>query len=263
MELPMIRALLLALALSLLADRASAQACVVQANGDCMLEPTAAEGQDSSPYSFQPGTARGNLETNYAVTGLDSMGRSHDFVTYLRFELPPTLLDPGETVTMARLLLYYAFTYAYPPDPLPTVPHPNDPTLISVHRVLSPWDENVLTWTNKPAYLGQAAAYRADITAFGVKEFIVTDLVRSWAHGTLPNYGFAVASPSGIPFGMWSWEAEPVIPTHQKARLRITVGPGGDPPAPIPVMPAWITALLVIAVATALALYMPRASGRS
>jgi len=261
----MIRPLLLALAWLLLADVAAAQTCVVQTNGDCMLEPTAAEGQDVSPYCFLPALARGQYETNYAFTAFDTGGVCHHFQTYLRFELPPDLLDPGETVTTARLLLYYAFTFAFE-GPAPTVPHA--PITVNIHQVLAPWtggpspyNEDAVTWSNRPPHAAAVAGTRNDITNFGVQQFFVTDLVRSWAHGTKPNHGFVVVSPNDIPFGMHSWEAEPPVTTGQKARLRITVGPG-SPPQQVPFMPAWITALLVIAVATLLALYMPRASGR-
>jgi hypothetical protein len=229
----MIRPLFLALALLLLSDLVAAQSCIVQVNGDCMLEPNAAQGQDVSPYCFLPTLARGQYETNYAFTANDDEGACHNFQTYLRFELPANLLDPGETVTTARLLLYYAFTFGFD-GPAPTLPHA--PITVNVHEVVSAWNEDAVTWVNRPPYAAASVASLGNITNLGVKEFIVTDLVAAWAHGTKQNRGFAVISPNDIPFGMNSWEADPAVPSFQKARLRITVGPG-TPAEPVPIWP--------------------------
>jgi hypothetical protein len=229
----MIRLLLLAASLLSFAEVARAQTCIVQANGDCMLEPSAAQGDDVSPYCFLPSLARGQYETSYAFSAVDDEGACHNFETYLRFALPADLLEPGETVTTARLLLYYAFTFGFD-GPAPTLPHA--PITVHVSEVSSAWTEDAVTWANRPGFVSPPAASLSNVTNLGVKEFIVTDLVRAWAHGTKPNRGFAVTSPNDIPFGMNSWEADPAVPPFQKARLRITVGPGA-PPTPVPLFP--------------------------
>lgn len=198
-----------------------------------MLEPNAAQGQDVSPYCFLPTLARGQYETNYTFTANDGGGVCHNFETYLRFELPSDLLDPGETVITARLLLYYAFTFGFE-GPAPTLPHA--PITVNVHEVLNAWTEDAVTWANRPPHAAAVAAGLDDITNLGVQQFIVTDLVAAWAHGSKQNRGFVVISPDDIPFGMHSFEADPSVPSFQKARLRITVGPG-TPPEAVPVYP--------------------------
>ncbi len=233
MEFPLLRRLWLILPLLLVAELSDAQTCVIQANGDCMLQPTAEQGQDVSPYCFLPLLTRGDYETNYSFTANDDEGVCHNFETFLRFDLPANLLDPGETVVTARLLLFYAFTFGFD-GPAPTLPHA--PISVRIHEVLNPWTESTMTWSNRPAYAQTPTTTVGGITNLGLREFIVTDLVRHWAHGTKQNRGFAVVSPNDIPFGMHSWEADPSVPVAQKARLRITVGPG-TPPASIPLFP--------------------------
>ena len=62
--------------------------------------------------------------------------------------------------------------------------------------------------------------------------------------------------------GVYSWEAElpPASRSTLVSSLLIVTGPGESPQ--IPVMPAWIAALLVLGVATVLAIRMPKGRGR-
>jgi hypothetical protein len=222
----------LTLALLLCADAALAQACNPAITSACLIEPTAAQGEDVAPYCFLPTLSRGQYETLYALTANDDEGVCHNFETYLRFDLPANLLDPGETVTNAILLVPYLFSFAFGGTPTPP-PHP--PVALRVYRVESFWsDEDSITWGNRPGYAAAPVAEHTGITNYGLREFDVTSLVREWAHGTRPNYGFALTSPNDRALGFYSWEAE--VPTSQKVRLLIQTGPGAAPPQ-VPVFP--------------------------
>ncbi len=198
----------------------SAQAAVF----DLMPGPA---GEDTSPYSFIPSLVRGNYTTMYAMTGEDEDGIAHDQIAYLKFELPPGLLQPGETVIAASLFMVFSFTFSHDGTP----PPPGGE--MYVHEVPSPWNEQTMTWNNKPA-VGPMIASETNIPDFGSYEFDVTDTVRFWAHGTTPNNGFAVTNPSDTPIGFHTWDATSVDPLLMN-RLVIVTGPG-DPPPSVPVL---------------------------
>lgn len=250
------RLLLLAIAMLMFAGDAHAQACRA---GDppslCVIEPSTVNGEDTAPYCFVPSLPRADYDTLYAVTSIEG-AECHSFVTYLRFTLPANLLDPGETVTNALLVAAYNFGFEYGQGPNT---NPHAPISMSVHRVLQPWAEGTLDWNNKPSYSEIPADTKTGITQPGDVVFNVTNLVRGWAHGTTQNHGFALTTPNSHTIGMYSWET--ALPASEKNALYIVIG-SGSPPA-IPIMPAWITALFVIAVATVLALSMPRTRGPS
>jgi hypothetical protein len=229
MRPPSLALLLLPLSF-LVAERAGAQTCTPFDQG-CIIAPTAS-GEDVSPYCFLPTLARGDYETNYALTADDDGGACHNFETYLKFVLPSSLLASGQTVTRATLLLYYGFSFVL--DGTPTPP-PHAPITLRVHEVTAPWTEATTTWTNRPSY-GPAIASVGGITNYGIRSFDVTALVRDWAHGRKQNRGFALTSPDERAIGFHSWEAEPTVPSNQKARLYLEVGSGSPPPS-IPVFP--------------------------
>jgi len=180
-----------------------------------------AEGRDTSPYAFIPSLVRGNYETMYAQTAVDENMLPHDQIAYLAYDLPPGLLQPGETVLSATLFMVFSFTFSHDGSP----PPPGGE--LYVHEVTAGWDEQTLNWNNRPAF-GPTIASRTDIDAFASYSFDVTDTVRFWAHGTTPNEGFAVTNPTDVPIGFHSWEsnADPLLKNH----LVIVTGPGSPPP---------------------------------
>jgi len=81
--------------------------------------------------------------------------------------------------------------------------HYSDTAKLNVGPISGDWEENSLTWNNKPA-INQAQAIEAEISIAdsGWKEVAVTSLVRKWLDGDLENkgvfiypYGFLYASP--------------------------------------------------------------------
>lgn len=199
----------------------SAQAAVFD------LKPDGAAGKDTAPYAFIGSLVRGNNETLFAQTALDENQIPHDMITYLEYELPPGLLQPGETVLGASLFMVFSFTFSHDGTP----PPPGGE--LYVHEVTEAWDEQTLNWNNRPAY-GPVVDSETNISSFGSYEFDVTETVRLWAHGLDDNHGFAVLNPTDVPIGFHSWEstAGPELKNH----LVIVTGAGDPPAPPVPVM---------------------------
>jgi hypothetical protein len=206
--------------LGLPARPARGQACDPAFQDFCLIQPSGPEGEDVAAYCFLPVLLRGQNPANYAVTATAEDGACHDFETYLRFALPDDLLGPGETVAEAQLLIPYSFSFSI--DGEPAAP-PHEPVSLQVHRVLSAWSESSLTWLNRPAFDPVPEDVRTGITDFADIELDVTALVRGWAHGTTPNFGFALTSPDERVLGFRSWEA--AVPDALQAALLIVTAP--------------------------------------
>jgi hypothetical protein len=186
------------------------------------------EGEDSSPYSFLPFLNRGQYETLYVFDGSGG-DANHTFETYLRFELPPQMLQTGETVTAAYLVVTYAYNFTGYGDTTGT------PGAVRVHRVDGAWSEAGLTWVTRPL-LGPALDEVGGITAFGPIEFDVTLAVRDWALGISPNQGIALIPAARRVLGLYSFEADygtgpGQIDPALRATLVVATGPGGPPDA--------------------------------
>jgi hypothetical protein len=192
------RALPLALALG--AGPALAQECDPAFPDVCLIVPDAS-GEDVSPYCFLPTLARGSHTTNYATTAFSTAGTCHSFVTFLRFELPAGLLEPGAAIEQATLLVPYLFNSSFGTEP----PHP--PVRLRVHRVTAAWSEAAVTWASQPPYEATLLDEVDGITDFGVIELDVTQVVRDWVQGTLANHGLVLTSPDDQVLGFHSWEA--------------------------------------------------------
>jgi hypothetical protein len=221
-------ATLLALAVAFASPApAAAAACEAGTNPEnCLLIPDGSASDDVAPYCFLPTLPRGQNPSNYAVTAQDEKGVCHNFETYLKFELPPDLLVPGETVVGAFLDVPYTFSFSIDGPP---VDPPHAPVTLRLHRVAGPWSENGVAWNTRPGYDATPIASVSGITGFTHVVFDVTDVVRSWAHGTGANHGFALTSPDDRVLGFHSWEAE--VNESHKVALLIVRGSGTPPPA--------------------------------
>lgn len=69
---------------------------------------------------------------------------------------------------------------------------------VDLFRVTTSWNENTVTWANKPSHEATpvASACIGDSFANGWKEFDVTGLVQGWLAGSYPNHGMVVRDPS-------------------------------------------------------------------
>jgi hypothetical protein len=214
-----------------------------------LLQP-GAEGEDSSPYSFIPSLPRGNRDTSYVFSLRDETG-THDFETFLRFELPADLLAPGEGVVEAVLWVYYGFDFSGFGTATDAVGE------VECRPVLEPWDAETLTWVDKPAY-GDVVDAQPDITSLGLIWCDVTSLVAQWVAGVRPNYGFALTNPTERLIGFYSFDATGVE-RNLRPSLVIETGVGGVvPPIPPESVPEPGAAAALVASCALLARWMRR-----
>jgi hypothetical protein len=208
---------------------------------DFLLQP-GPEGADSSPYSFIPSLPRGNRDTNYAFSFEDETG-THNFETFVQFDLPPDLLGPGEGVVLASLWIYYAFEFT-------GFGEANTETgEIECRPVTQPWNAATMTWVTRPAY-GDPVDVFTGVTSLGLIYCDVTTLVAQWAVGARPNYGFALTNPTERLIGFYSFDATS-IERNLRPSLAIETGVGGlIPPideVPEPGAAAGAAALIALA----------------
>src|SRR5262249_42254465 len=132
-------------------------------------------GEDSSPYSFTANKARGILPSAYAFKN-EADGTEHSFEYYIRFNLPPELLEPGVQIDYAYAWVYYG----YDSTAFGATSTELGETLC--HAVLAPWSQLTLTWNNRPP-IEPAFDGWEDVTEKGMYYCDVTDLVRRWTSG--------------------------------------------------------------------------------
>ncbi len=157
--------------------------------------------EDTAPYSFVPSLARYNNDTLYAFTAQDENMLDHAFETYLRFPNLAGTIAPGEVVTSAELLLYYAFDFVGFGD---TSALPGE---LRCHEITGAWNQTTLTWLNRPPIAATPSDTVTGILAFGIQSCDVTSVVSAWKQGTGIDNGLAVTSPTPRVIGIHSSEA--------------------------------------------------------
>lgn len=172
------------------------------------------DGQDTAVYRFLPNLARGDYATLYAFTLADG-AQTHDFRTFVRFELPAELA--GACVEQAEVLVYYGF------DASGFGSGENVPGTLQCAPVLAAWNEATATWNTQPP-IGAVQDSIAGIDSFQYLGCDVTSLVQAWVDGA-PNHGVALSSPTGRAMGFYSFEAQ-VDPALRPA---LVIMPADDP----------------------------------
>lgn len=181
------------------------------------------EGEDTAPYQFLPSSPRGLGESLWVFTDLAT--NQHSFRTYLRFELPPDLLGPDETVGSALLALFFDREIGF------GMTAGEGPATIECRPVLTDWVELSASWIDQPAF-GDPVDVETGIDEFGDVTCRVTDLVADWAFGITPNRGFAITNPTDRLIGFPSFEATvDGGPDPFRPRLLINVVPVPEPAA--------------------------------
>jgi hypothetical protein len=136
------------------------------------IQPGAAAGKDTYVYPTAPEDNWGDLERVAAGSGAGNTARA-----YLEFSL--AALPEDAVITSARLSLFY--WYSSTPDVAP----------IGIYAVLEPWSESVVTWNIQPAF-ATTPEYSINVPAAVSNAFLnwyITDLVKGWWDGTIPNCG--------------------------------------------------------------------------
>ena len=172
-------------------------------------------GQDSSPYSFTPASRRGFLNTAYAFSIVDGTG-DHTFEYYIRFNLPPELLQPGVQIDHAYAWVYHGYSFTAFGD------FSDEIGELLCHEVLGPWSESQLTWNNRPP-IGPWFDRRVDILDEGLYWCDVTELVEGWLADPSTNYGIALTSGLSRVMGFYSFQDGTVGPNLKPSLLVETV----------------------------------------
>ncbi len=107
---------------------------------------------------------------------------------------------------------------------------------ITFYTPSSPWDENTLNWNNKPSLDTPYASVKQDGSTAHWTTVDVTDIVRKWNDGTVPNNGLVAVSDGGGGSASTDWSSKesptnkPYISVDYTTQLPI---PSPTTPAPI------------------------------
>jgi len=112
----------------------------------------------------------------------------------IQFDL--SAIPTGTPIDSALLQVYLVSSYDFP----------GETRTITAYRIASTWSESSVTWNTRPSY-GEAYG-SASVThgAWAWYSFDVTNLVRGWVNGTLPNYGVMLRGPEWSGYDS-SWRA--------------------------------------------------------
>jgi hypothetical protein len=188
---------------------------------DILLVPAAA---DTSPYSFLPSLVRFNNPTLYAFDSFDANGTSHDFDTFLAFDVEQADLPAGHVLVGATLLVTYAFDFTGFGEPS------IDPGEIACREVLEPWSQTTLTWLNRPD-VDEPFDTVGGILNFGAVLCDATPVVLAWLTEQTPNHGFALTNTTERVIGMHSIESSADPSLKPQLVLRTEVPEPGIAPA--------------------------------
>ena len=140
------------------------------------IQPNAAAGKDAMVNQLSP-----NPDTNYgSATYLETGCETGCTIrSYIQFSLPS--LPSTAVITNAGLSLWYYDHMESSAEDRPLV----------LYRVTSGWNESLITWDNQPN-TSATVLDTENVPASPTNGFItwdITNLVKSWFSGTLPNYG--------------------------------------------------------------------------
>lgn len=154
---------------------------------------------DSYVYSWYPDLNYGDWD-ELMVGVVQFVGDLWYYRSYLKFDI--SFIPREATISSAILRLFHKNS---------------DPSYVNgtikVHRVLSSWGENNLTWLNQPSYNSTPTA-SVNVEGGGGEYWdldVVTD-VQVWHNGNAANHGFMVNSseleiPQWIMFSSREWES--------------------------------------------------------
>ncbi len=96
--------------------------------------------------------------------------------TYLEFDLSSVSLPPGAVIIHGDLRLYQSSGL--------------ESFSIGAYQVTSEWQENTITWNNRPSSLPEAEAFHTVSPASGAwRTWDIDDLVQGWIDGSIANHG--------------------------------------------------------------------------
>lgn len=179
--------------------------------------------QDTGIYEGVPGGNFGNLSDMWAGYGLAHCGTPVDYRasrSLLAFDLAS--IPGGTRIEEARLFLrIYRLCYR----------QPTTPRTITAYRSTDDWFEETVTWNNQPvageAYGSTAIPF---LDAGKWHSIDVTNLVRGWVNGSLPNNGLIVRGPEKDDGGL-GWLGFYTRESDDSPYLQVTFADGTEVPA--------------------------------
>src|SRR5580704_5163202 len=157
-------------------------------------------------------------KTNFGSVGTMNVGPGS--TSYAQFNLSG--IPSGSIVTKATLRLYVDLVISN--------------GTFDVYQVNKSWSESALTYNNQPLPLGASATggHPVSITSSSFNQFLlidVTSLVQGWVGGTIPNYGVALALPSGSAANFYLDSKESLL-TANGPELEIALAGAAGPQGP-------------------------------
>lgn len=199
--------------------------------GTISISPDENDSKDTFIYAFQipdtlgiPGAPNGlnfdteNIPATAAVPFGDTLGvaetvpfrndpqnpnepiREHTTRSLLEFDIS-RLVASTSRISRASFQIT-GIGNLFPFDP----PSAQFPIQVDLKPVLDAWDEQAVTWDTRPA-VGSIAASFMMTDGFETLSFDITDLVKGWVDGSIPNFGLElsqnaiVPTPPGTPGG--------------------------------------------------------------
>ena len=147
---------------------------------------------DSAVFEATKDTYANEAYPDKVNGGYNHVILSNKYTTRLGYLLFENVNIPEGAILDSATLKFYVYEQHYA-----------DTAKLNVGLVTGDWEENSLTWNNKPT-INQTLALEAEIsiTDSGWKEISFTNLVNKWLDGTVENkgiflypYGFLYASP--------------------------------------------------------------------
>jgi hypothetical protein len=148
--------------------------------------------------------------------------------TLMRFDLSPVMLNPGERLSSATLVLYASTSYGGSAG----VP-------MDLYRVVSDWDEASVTWRNRKTDTPWLQ-YGSDFVGHGTRQpfasssaspanlepvtWDITDLVDQWVEQVIPNHGLLLMSSQGNALTFVQHEF-PQETLHPRLEITTEIGP--------------------------------------
>ena len=141
-----------------------------------ILQP-GAEGIDSHVWTVYPNQNFGDV---YALWAASHSGSPH-YRSFIKFDL--SSIPIGSDITSATLMFNGRGSSS-----------DTGYSIISLHRVLSSWDEHTITWNNQPPY-AEYSIDTEDIDQYSEDMWYslnVTSPIEDWVQGEYQNYGFVI-----------------------------------------------------------------------
>ena len=101
----------------------------------------------------------------------------------VKFDL--SAIPPGTQITQATLSLYL----------VNSCDTGNRTHTVTPYRITSGWSETSVTWNTRPSFAEAYGSSSVSSQTYQRYTFDITNLVRGWVNGTLPNYGVMLRGP--------------------------------------------------------------------